>query len=144
VEPDNDANYRLYGKMLTATDIVRGTDVKPSTDGQPWLQCLTANSQSIANENRRGMARPRPSKCARSRIAILPTMEGRKSGYSVADSCPFGKCKTLESGPEESTGWAASVEGVFGKSRCAPNTPQGVPKKSSGGPAKAKVSQDTP
>lgn len=33
VEPDNDANYRLYGKTLTATEIVRGTDVKPSTDG---------------------------------------------------------------------------------------------------------------
>jgi lipid-binding SYLF domain-containing protein len=29
VEPDNDANYRLYGKRLTASDIVRGTNVKP-------------------------------------------------------------------------------------------------------------------
>jgi lipid-binding SYLF domain-containing protein len=40
VEPDNDANYRLYGKTLTATDIVRGTDVKPSTDGQALVTML--------------------------------------------------------------------------------------------------------
>ena len=40
VEPDNDANYRLYGKTLTATDIVRGTDVKPSTEGQPLVTML--------------------------------------------------------------------------------------------------------
>lgn len=40
VEPDNDANYRLYGKTLTATDIVRGTNVKPSTDGQALVTAL--------------------------------------------------------------------------------------------------------
>ena len=40
VEPDNDANHRLYGKTLTATDIVRGTDVKPSTDGQALVSML--------------------------------------------------------------------------------------------------------
>jgi len=40
VEPDNDANYRLYGKTLTATDIVRGTDVKPSTEGQSLVTML--------------------------------------------------------------------------------------------------------
>jgi lipid-binding SYLF domain-containing protein len=40
VEPDNDANYRLYGKTLTATDIVRGNDVKPSTDGQALVTML--------------------------------------------------------------------------------------------------------
>jgi lipid-binding SYLF domain-containing protein len=40
VEPDNDANYRLYGKTLTATDIVRGTDVKPPTDGQALVTML--------------------------------------------------------------------------------------------------------
>ena len=40
VEPDNDANYRLYGKTLTATDIVRGTGVKPSTDGQALVTML--------------------------------------------------------------------------------------------------------
>jgi lipid-binding SYLF domain-containing protein len=40
VESDNDANYRLYGKTLTATDIVRGTDVKPSTEGQSLVTML--------------------------------------------------------------------------------------------------------
>jgi lipid-binding SYLF domain-containing protein len=40
VEADNDANYRLYGKTLTATDIVRGTDVKPTTDGQALVTLL--------------------------------------------------------------------------------------------------------
>jgi lipid-binding SYLF domain-containing protein len=40
VEPDNDANHRLYGKTLTATDIVRGTDVKPSTEGQSLVTVL--------------------------------------------------------------------------------------------------------
>jgi len=40
VEPDNDANHRLYGKTLTATDIVRGTDVKPTTDGQALVTVL--------------------------------------------------------------------------------------------------------
>ena len=42
VEPDNDANYRLYGKTLTATEIVRGTDVKPSTDGQALVTALNS------------------------------------------------------------------------------------------------------
>ena len=40
VEADNDANYRLYGKTLTATDIVRGTDVKPTTDGRALVTML--------------------------------------------------------------------------------------------------------
>jgi SH3 domain-containing YSC84-like protein 1 len=40
VEPDNDANYRLYGKTLTATDIVRGTDVKPSAEGKSLVTVL--------------------------------------------------------------------------------------------------------
>jgi lipid-binding SYLF domain-containing protein len=40
VEPDNDANYRLYGKTLTATNIVRGTDVKASADGQALVTML--------------------------------------------------------------------------------------------------------
>jgi len=40
VEADNDANYRLYGKTLTATAIVRGTDVKPTTDGQALVTML--------------------------------------------------------------------------------------------------------
>ena len=40
VEPDNDANYRLYGKTVTATTIVRGTDVKPSADGKALVTML--------------------------------------------------------------------------------------------------------
>jgi SH3 domain-containing YSC84-like protein 1 len=40
VEPDNDANYRLYGKTLTATDIVRGTNVRPSAEGTSLVAVL--------------------------------------------------------------------------------------------------------
>jgi lipid-binding SYLF domain-containing protein len=40
VEPDNDANHRLYGKTLTASDIVRGTDVKPTADGKALVTML--------------------------------------------------------------------------------------------------------
>jgi len=40
VEPDNDANHRLYGQTLTATDIVRGTTVKPTTEGQSLVTVL--------------------------------------------------------------------------------------------------------
>ena len=40
VEPDNDANYRLYGKTLRATDIVHGADVKPPADGQALVTLL--------------------------------------------------------------------------------------------------------
>lgn len=40
VEPDNDANLRLYGKTLTATDIVRGTDVTPSGEGKSLVTVL--------------------------------------------------------------------------------------------------------
>jgi lipid-binding SYLF domain-containing protein len=48
VEPDNDANHRLYGKTLTATDIVRGTDVKPSTQGQSLVTMLDSK---LTNRN---------------------------------------------------------------------------------------------
>jgi lipid-binding SYLF domain-containing protein len=40
VEPDNDANYRVYGKRLTAGDIVRNGDVKPSPGGEPLVSLL--------------------------------------------------------------------------------------------------------
>jgi lipid-binding SYLF domain-containing protein len=40
VEPDNDANHRLYGKTLTATDIVRGTGVKATAEGQSLVRVL--------------------------------------------------------------------------------------------------------
>src|SRR6267378_459591 len=48
VESDNDANYRLYGKTLTATDIVRGTDIKPSTEGQALV---TVPNSKIVKHN---------------------------------------------------------------------------------------------
>jgi len=40
VEPDNVANHRLYGKTLTATDIVRGGEVKPEGEGQSLVAVL--------------------------------------------------------------------------------------------------------
>jgi SH3 domain-containing YSC84-like protein 1 len=42
VEADNDANHRLYDKTLTATDIVRGTDVKPEGEGQSLVAVLNS------------------------------------------------------------------------------------------------------
>jgi lipid-binding SYLF domain-containing protein len=42
VEPDNDANYRLYSKTLTATDIVRGSNLKPSEEGKSLLAVLNS------------------------------------------------------------------------------------------------------
>jgi lipid-binding SYLF domain-containing protein len=40
VEPDNDANHRLYGQTVTATDIVRGNSVKPEGEGQTLVTVL--------------------------------------------------------------------------------------------------------
>jgi hypothetical protein len=39
-EPDNDANHCLYGKTLTATNIVRETGVQPTTEGKPLVAVL--------------------------------------------------------------------------------------------------------
>ena len=49
VEPDNDANYRLYGKTLTATDIVRGNNVKPPPDGQALVAALDSKLAKHGN-----------------------------------------------------------------------------------------------
>jgi SH3 domain-containing YSC84-like protein 1 len=49
VEPDSDANDRLYGKKLTATDIVRGTDVRPSAAGEPLVSLLDSRITSHSN-----------------------------------------------------------------------------------------------
>src|SRR5215470_12767656 len=49
VEPDNDANYRLYGKTVTATDIVRGTNVKPTTEGQSLVTVLDSKLAKRGN-----------------------------------------------------------------------------------------------
>jgi lipid-binding SYLF domain-containing protein len=40
IDPDNDANFRLYGKRLTAGDIVRSTTVKPTSAGEPLVSLL--------------------------------------------------------------------------------------------------------
>ena len=40
IEPDNDANHRLYDKTLTATEIVRGTSVKASGEGESLVAAL--------------------------------------------------------------------------------------------------------
>lgn len=42
VEPDNDANHRLYDKTVTSTDIVRGTDIKPSGEGEALVATLNS------------------------------------------------------------------------------------------------------
>jgi len=49
VEPDDDANHRLYGKTLTATDIVRGTGVKPSTEGNSLVTVLNSKITKHSN-----------------------------------------------------------------------------------------------
>jgi len=49
VEPDNDANYRLYDRKLTASDIVRGTDVKPSAGGGSLVSLLDQKIASHVN-----------------------------------------------------------------------------------------------
>ena len=45
VEPDNDANYRLYSKTLTATDIVRGGGVKAEGEGQSLVAVLDSKAK---------------------------------------------------------------------------------------------------
>jgi lipid-binding SYLF domain-containing protein len=40
--PDNDANRRLYGKTITARDIVLGTAVKPAAGSKPLVSMLNA------------------------------------------------------------------------------------------------------
>jgi len=42
IDPDNDANFRLYGKRLTASDIVRGTTVKSIPAGEPLVSLLNS------------------------------------------------------------------------------------------------------
>lgn len=49
VEPDSEANYRLYGKKLTAADIVRGTEVKPSPGGESLISLLNGKIANHVN-----------------------------------------------------------------------------------------------
>jgi SH3 domain-containing YSC84-like protein 1 len=49
VEPDNDANSRLYGKTLTATNIVRETGVQPTTEGKSLVAVLDSKIAKHGN-----------------------------------------------------------------------------------------------
>ena len=49
VEPDNDANHRLYGKTLTATNIVRETGVRPTTEGKALVEVLDSKLTKHSN-----------------------------------------------------------------------------------------------
>jgi len=49
VEPDNDANHRLYGKTLTATNIVRETGVQPTTEGKSLVAVLDSKLTKHSN-----------------------------------------------------------------------------------------------
>jgi SH3 domain-containing YSC84-like protein 1 len=42
LSPDDDANYRLYGKRLTSSDIVRSTDIKSPTGGDALVSLLNS------------------------------------------------------------------------------------------------------
>jgi lipid-binding SYLF domain-containing protein len=49
VEPDNDANYRLYRKRLTGGDIVRSSDVTPTPAGEPLVSPLNGKIAEHSN-----------------------------------------------------------------------------------------------
>jgi lipid-binding SYLF domain-containing protein len=49
VEPDNDANSRLYGKTLTATDIVRGTGIQATAEGKSLVTVLDSKIAKHSN-----------------------------------------------------------------------------------------------
>jgi len=49
VEPDNDANHRMYGKTLTATNIVRETGVQPTPEGKSLVAVL--DSKLVKHSN---------------------------------------------------------------------------------------------
>jgi SH3 domain-containing YSC84-like protein 1 len=44
VEPDNDANDRLYGNKPAASDIVRGTSIQPTPAGQSLISLLASKA----------------------------------------------------------------------------------------------------
>jgi len=49
VEPDSDANDRLYGSRLSASDIVRGSAVKPTAEGVSLVALLDSKIASHSN-----------------------------------------------------------------------------------------------
>jgi lipid-binding SYLF domain-containing protein len=44
VEPDNDANNRLYGNNPDASSIVRGSTIKPTAGGEPLVSLLNSKA----------------------------------------------------------------------------------------------------
>jgi lipid-binding SYLF domain-containing protein len=44
VRSDGDANENVYGKRLSAKEIIRGSAVKPTADGQGLLDVLNGRS----------------------------------------------------------------------------------------------------
>ena len=49
MEPDNNANERLYGKPLTATYIARGTDVPLTEAGKALVTTLDSKLAKHSN-----------------------------------------------------------------------------------------------
>lgn len=49
LEPDNDANKRLYGRALTPQAIVRGGAVQPSSGGEPLVSLLDTQAAKPSN-----------------------------------------------------------------------------------------------
>src|SRR5258705_2825544 len=49
VEPDNDANHRLYGKTLTPTKIVRENGVQPTTESKSFVAVLDSKIAKHSN-----------------------------------------------------------------------------------------------
>ncbi|MFY9845785.1 MAG: lipid-binding SYLF domain-containing protein [Terriglobales bacterium] len=49
LEPDSDANYRLYGKRLAATDILRSSDVKSPAGGEALVSLLDSKIAKHTN-----------------------------------------------------------------------------------------------
>lgn len=49
---DGDANEHVYGKKLTASEIVRGSAMKPSAEGQQLIDVLTSRSPQNLSEGK--------------------------------------------------------------------------------------------
>ena len=47
LEPDNDANKRLYGKAITPTEIVQDSTIKPTAGGEPLVSLLNSKGKHV-------------------------------------------------------------------------------------------------
>jgi SH3 domain-containing YSC84-like protein 1 len=50
LEPDNDANNRLYGKAVTPAEIVRQSEVQPTTGGEAFVSLLDSKAPSRSDQ----------------------------------------------------------------------------------------------